>query len=197
MRIEELGRGVQQGSREVTLAVFTSPYPPPLRTVWRSLCEETVVMAATSSHSDLHTVPGMQVEHNRCSPTSVHVMTQQRRDGVLLYDGECGFCTRTVEVLARLSRSQHAVRPWQAEDVSRWGLTEAECAEAVQWAGNGRTASGPEAVREYLCGGPLVVRVLARVLINRLTLPLGWPLYRLIARNRHRLPPRSCAIPRG
>lgn len=110
--------------------------------------------------------------------------------GRLIYDGDCGFCTETASWFERrCALSEVAVQPWQALDLDRLGLTEQQARTEVWWVdAEGHTHGGHRAVGRALeaMGGawPLVGRVV------RLP-PASWaaaPVYRLVARNRHRLP---------
>ncbi|CAB4547042.1 MAG: DUF393 domain-containing protein [Actinobacteria bacterium] len=118
---------------------------------------------------------------------------------VLLFDGDCGFCTSSVGVLRRLVRRLPAVVPYQFTELDGLGVTAEQCAEAVQWVGaDGRVASGHLAVAEVLLaagrGWPLVGRALRAPGIS----PIAGAVYRWVARNRHRLPggTPACALGR-
>ena len=108
----------------------------------------------------------------------------------LLFDGCCGFCTRSIQWLSRLDRHQR-VRPVPCQlpgAPGRHGLTAAECAAAA-WAvdADGNRHRGAGAVNVALAaalGASLPVR-LYRVR------PVGWlqdVAYAWVARNRSRLP---------
>ena len=68
---------------------------------------------------------------------------------VLVFDGYCGFCTRTVGWLDRLDRRHRlAALPYQAGEVlARYGLTAQECDQAA-WAitADGRRYRGAGAI---------------------------------------------------
>ncbi|HWN29161.1 MAG TPA: DUF393 domain-containing protein [Actinomycetospora sp.] len=73
--------------------------------------------------------------------------------GRLVFDGECGFCTRCVDWLHRLDRQGRIdVQPLQAEGVpASIGATPGECHEAVQFMGpDGVRRSGADAVNGVL-----------------------------------------------
>jgi predicted DCC family thiol-disulfide oxidoreductase YuxK len=55
-----------------------------------------------------------------------------RERPVLLYDGECGLCTRVVSVALRLP-ADFDVRPWQGADLSAFAMSQATASQAVQW----------------------------------------------------------------
>ena len=68
---------------------------------------------------------------------------------VLLFDGDCAFCTSAVGVVERLRRApgDFAVLPWQRADLPAYGLTPERCTEALQWVGaDGRASSAQDAV---------------------------------------------------
>ena len=51
---------------------------------------------------------------------------------LLVFDGDCGFCTTAARFGQRRLRLEH-VEPWQFIDLDALGLTEAQCLQAVQW----------------------------------------------------------------
>jgi predicted DCC family thiol-disulfide oxidoreductase YuxK len=124
-------------------------------------------------------------------------------DATLVYDGDCGFCTRCAAFAERYVRRGEnrsvAVVAWQVADLDGLGLTASECAEAVQWVGgDGVRGAGPVAIAHLLGAGGPGGRLAGWLLARRPVLALAWPVYRWVARNRHRLPggSRACALPR-
>ena len=116
----------------------------------------------------------------------------------LVFDGDCGFCTRSVDLMPKSIARTTVVVPYQRADLASLGLTAEQCAEAVQWVGDdGSIASGSTACGRALQQGSLPWRILGTLL---LTPPLSWlsaGLYRLVAQNRMRLPggTPACALP--
>jgi predicted DCC family thiol-disulfide oxidoreductase YuxK len=110
------------------------------------------------------------------------------RTGTLVYDGDCGFCTRSAEWLA--ARGRATIQPSQTLDLDAVGLTEDDVASAAWWLdADGRVAGrGAEAAAEALktCRGPW--RLVGHVLYARPWRPLADAAYQLVADNRHRLP---------
>ncbi|MDG4823196.1 DCC1-like thiol-disulfide oxidoreductase family protein [Asanoa sp. WMMD1127] len=115
-----------------------------------------------------------------------------------VYDGDCAFCTMCARFLERWIPTKAVVIPWQFADLTTLRLTRAECVEAVQWSpAEGPTAAGPVAIARLLGTSTAPWRLAGRVLGLRPVTAVAWPLYRWVARNRHRLPggTAACAIP--
>ena len=116
----------------------------------------------------------------------------------MIFDGECGFCTASVDVIRRWIRPYADIEPWQRTDISRFGLTEEDCTTAVQFIdASGELTSGSRAVMAMLRTAPMPWPVVGRIG----DLPgIAWVAdrsYRWIAANRHRLPGSTpaCALP--
>jgi predicted DCC family thiol-disulfide oxidoreductase YuxK len=115
-----------------------------------------------------------------------------------LYDGDCGFCTASARVLRRYVRPDATIVAWQQADLDAFGVTEQACTEAVQWVQPGRPPlAGPYAIAAALLAGRVPWRPLGALLRLRPVAVLAWPVYRWIARNRHRLPggTAACEMP--
>ncbi len=117
---------------------------------------------------------------------------------MLLYDGDCAFCTTCVQLLERRIRPDAEIVAWQFADLPRLGVGEEQASEALQWVGaDGAVRSGHEAVAAMLGSSGGIWRGAGRALL----LPgLSWiaaHAYRLIARNRQRLPggTPACQLP--
>ncbi|HEY7047278.1 MAG TPA: DUF393 domain-containing protein [Jatrophihabitantaceae bacterium] len=120
-----------------------------------------------------------------------------RTRAVLVYDGDCGFCTRCVRVV-EWTRVRADIVAWQYADLDDLGLTQAEASDAVQWVEpDGTVRGGHEAVAAALMNAGRLWWPLGRVML----LPgLSWlaaRVYRLVADNRQRLPggTPACALP--
>lgn len=104
------------------------------------------------------------------------------RGPVLVFDGDCAFCTSCARLLARIGPAAEIV-PWQLADLDELGITAAQAAEAVQWIGaDGAVRTGHEAIAATLSTirGPLADRrpgaLAARCLdLGRGDLPPGCP----------------------
>jgi len=116
---------------------------------------------------------------------------------VLVFDGDCAFCTSSVRVLERWVARRPVIVAWQRADLQRLGLTVAQCTEALQWVdADGSRRQGAAAVAATLRHGRSGWAVLG-VLLDApgVRLIAAW-VYRWVARNRHRLPggTAACAL---
>jgi predicted DCC family thiol-disulfide oxidoreductase YuxK len=115
-----------------------------------------------------------------------------------VFDGDCAFCTTCANFVGRWVPTPAEVVAWQHADLAALGVTRAEAIEAVQWVSPGRAAlAGPEAIGALLRSSNLFWRPFGWVLAIPLVRMAAWPLYRWVARNRHRLPggTAACAVP--
>lgn len=119
---------------------------------------------------------------------------------LLVYDGDCGFCTRSVRLAGRLPvRVAVTPVPWQAADLAPLGITAQRAQrEVVFVAPSGRVSGGAAAVAALLrhCRGPW--RLAGDVVALPLVRAAAAGVYRIVAANRHRLPGATpaCQLPR-
>lgn len=117
---------------------------------------------------------------------------------MLVFDGDCAFCTSCARLLER-SGPQADVVAWQVADLDALGITAAQAAEAVRWvAVDGTVRSGHEALAAALgTTARPAWRIAGRALLLPGISPLAAAGYRLVARNRHRLPGGTSACATG
>jgi predicted DCC family thiol-disulfide oxidoreductase YuxK len=107
---------------------------------------------------------------------------------VLVFDGDCAFCTSCARLLERIG-PEAAIVAWQVADLDELGITEAQAAEAVRWVeADGTVRSGHEALAAALSEAGLPWRIVGRAILLPGVSRLAAAGYRLVARNRHRLP---------
>jgi predicted DCC family thiol-disulfide oxidoreductase YuxK len=107
---------------------------------------------------------------------------------VLVFDGDCGFCTSCARLLERIGPDAEVVA-WQLADLDELGITAAQAAEAVRWIGaDGTVRTGHEAIAATLSSAGRPWRIAGRAMELPGISPLAAAVYRVIARNRHRLP---------
>jgi predicted DCC family thiol-disulfide oxidoreductase YuxK len=112
----------------------------------------------------------------------------RREQPVLLYDGDCGFCTWCAGLLEKIGPDAEIVA-WQLTDLGELGVTEAQAAEAVQWVRvDGAVRSGHEAIAATLNRAGRVWKAIGRMILLPGISWLAAKAYRLVADNRYRLP---------
>jgi predicted DCC family thiol-disulfide oxidoreductase YuxK len=112
----------------------------------------------------------------------------ERVSGTLLFDGDCGFCTSSARVAARIAPAATVV-PYQRADLAALGVSAVDAAAALQWvADDGRVAAGGAAVAGLLRGAGGGWAVLGRLLDLPGIRVLAGVVYRVVAAQRHRLP---------
>ena len=118
---------------------------------------------------------------------------------VLLFDGDCAFCTSTVNALRRYVRPRANLQPWQRADLASLGVSEEQCQASIQWipAAGARAVTEGRAVAAVLKVGRQPWPLVAAVLGLPGVAAAADVAYRLIAANRHRLPGSTpaCRLP--
>ena len=120
---------------------------------------------------------------------------------ILLYDGDCGVCTRLSRVVTttvRRRREDFAVSAYQDADLPSLGLTPEQCDEALRWVdARGRVSSAQDAVARVLLAGKLPFKPLGALILLPGVNALAGVVYRWVALNRHRLPggTPACSLP--
>lgn len=112
-----------------------------------------------------------------------------------MFDGDCGFCTRSAEWARRRLTDDHQVVAWQRlPDVRLIGLTLDDVTSAAYWIDSeGRAHRGERGVAKTLLEIGGVWAIGGRLLLLPGISALAGVVYRLIARNRHRMPGGTAA----
>ena len=132
--------------------------------------------------------------------SEVHKHTAAAESPIFLYDGDCAFCTTSARFIERRIPTTAEVSPWQFADLDALGVTQDQAEAAVLWVADGEpTVAGPEAIARLLVDGGSWWRPLGRVLGLAPVRWLAWPIYRWVARNRHRMPggTAACSLPQA
>ncbi|MGP4052500.1 thiol-disulfide oxidoreductase DCC family protein [Streptomyces sp. 2A115] len=121
-----------------------------------------------------------------------------RTQPVLVFDGDCGFCTTSVRFAERRLRPRCEAVPWQFADLEALGVARERAEHEVLWVTpTGTVHGGAQAIAKALLsagrGWPLLGALLTLP-------PIRWAahgLYRLVASNRQRMPggTAACALP--
>jgi predicted DCC family thiol-disulfide oxidoreductase YuxK len=106
---------------------------------------------------------------------------------VLLFDADCGFCTRSAAWLGRIGLAAR-IEPLQGADLPALGVDATRAAREIPFVSADGVSYGAEAIGRALATGSAPWQVLGALLAHP---PLLWParwVYRLVAAHRHRLP---------
>lgn len=113
---------------------------------------------------------------------------------LLIFDGDCGFCTSSAEWVERQLPDQARVAPWQILDLAEFGLTEHDVRTAAYWVDpTGQTYRGHRGIGRTLIAIGGVWSIVGRLIV---TPPISWvarPVYAIIAKYRHLMPGASDA----
>lgn len=108
---------------------------------------------------------------------------------MLIYDGDCAFCTWTAKRGQRVLPAPVAIKPWQQTDLKEIGLDQAAAEHSVQWVIPGqKPQAGHRAIARWLIASGLPWSAAGHLM---LVPPVSWlaaGAYRLVANNRHRIP---------
>jgi predicted DCC family thiol-disulfide oxidoreductase YuxK len=108
---------------------------------------------------------------------------------LLIFDGDCAFCTGAAEVAGRRINRDAEVKPWQHTDLASLGRTELACRQAVQYRdGQGEWSSAGKAVAVLLRDSARPWSWLGRFLGVSGMSWLTERAYSWVATNRYRLP---------
>ena len=117
---------------------------------------------------------------------------------VLVFDGDCAFCSSSVRFAQRWIGHMPAAEPYQFADLDSLGLTEQQCNAAVQYvARDQHVYSAHDAVSALLLGAGRGWWLLGALMRVPGVHWLCGVAYRWMARNRHRLPggTPACSLP--
>lgn len=115
---------------------------------------------------------------------------------LLVFDGDCGFCTACTDWLAARLARQVRIEPYQVLDLGDLGLAEADVSHYAWWLDGEIRARGHRAIGHALraCRAPWPL--LGRLILTPPFSWLGRPVYRLVARLRGYLPGTTPACKR-
>jgi len=108
--------------------------------------------------------------------------------GLLIFDGDCGFCTKTARLFGDFAGDAAEVAPWQALNLDDYGLTKQDCATAAFWVQDGvayRAVDGfAKGLQVCKQPWPVVGKIMS-------VPPVSWvakAIYPIVAKYRYRLP---------
>jgi predicted DCC family thiol-disulfide oxidoreductase YuxK len=117
---------------------------------------------------------------------------------VLIFDGDCGFCTASVQWAQVRIRRLPTAQPFQFADLDALGLTRQACEQAVQFVDtDGSIHVGDQAIARALVVSGQGWKMLGRLMSLPGVRTVGAATYRFIAQRRHHLPGSSQSCDTG
>lgn len=108
---------------------------------------------------------------------------------VMVFDGDCAFCSSSVDVARRVATAGIVFVPYQTADLESLGIDRATCEAVVQYRDrDGRWHAGSDAVAMLLRESGMVWWLPGWVLMLPGVRVVASRVYAWVARNRHRLP---------
>jgi predicted DCC family thiol-disulfide oxidoreductase YuxK len=118
---------------------------------------------------------------------------------VLVFDGDCGFCTTTANWIKKNSKVAIEIAPYQWTDLNQYGLTTDEAAAKVQLVVGDKVFAGHYCMAKLLLIQPnVLLKALGSVMVATGLNPISAKVYEWIAANRQKLPggTPACKMPR-
>jgi len=112
-----------------------------------------------------------------------------KSEAVLIFDGDCGFCTTVANYLTKRTRVPVRAEAWQLTDLNQYGLTPEQTAVKVYFITQKGVFAGARAMAFLLSAQNNFFYYCIGKLLS--VPPFSWlavPAYMLIAKYRHKLP---------
>jgi predicted DCC family thiol-disulfide oxidoreductase YuxK len=118
---------------------------------------------------------------------------------ILIFDGDCGFCTTTANWIEKRSLTPVEIQPYQWAKLADFGLTEKEAADKVKLIFEGKIFAGHHCMAKLLLIQPnILLKFVGAVMVMPGLDPISAKVYEWVAANRHKLPggTPACKMPR-
>lgn len=107
---------------------------------------------------------------------------------LMIFDGDCAFCSSSARVLRRISRNRIPIRPYQFLKLEDFGLSAELTSKAVYYISGDRRYVAADAIARFLIESKTIWSLAGRILLIPGIRQIAKIVYYWIARNRHRLP---------
>lgn len=108
---------------------------------------------------------------------------------VVIYDGDCAFCSSAARFGKRRIAKQLQFLPYQLTDLNPYGLTVAQCEAALQFvASSGKIFTAQNAIAQLLIAGGGIWKFTGLLIKLPVINQIAAVGYKFTAANRHRLP---------
>ncbi len=107
---------------------------------------------------------------------------------VLIFDGDCKFCSSSARAFARMTKGRIETLPYQRADLAKLGVSLEQCEQAVQYLAKGEKYSGHLAIAQGLIDSKTLWSAAGYVLKWPVITSVAFVVYQWVSANRHRLP---------
>ena len=117
---------------------------------------------------------------------------------VLIFDGDCAFCSSSARVLRKMTRNRVLVTPYQYLNLTELGLSQDQTSKAVYYVTQTETFSAAKAIAKCLMGSKTPWAIAGFLMNIPVVISIAELVYAWVAKNRHRLPGGTpeCSLPR-
>lgn len=118
---------------------------------------------------------------------------------ILIYDGDCAFCSSTIRLIKQLMPQHPPMEPFQFLRTEDYGLTRQKCGEEIKYVNaNGQVYGGEAAFKNFFRDAGKAWKLIALIMSVPVVQQVSGLVYRWVARNRHKLPggTPTCSLPR-
>lgn len=125
-------------------------------------------------------------------------MNEKNSVGLLVVDGDCGFCLTSVRWIKRNMIKNLEFEMYQRLELGKFGLSEEECQKQVQYVYDSKIYAGAEAYAKLFSNSNNVgLRLLGLLMRTPIISQVTKLVYQLIAANRSKLPGGTpyCELP--
>ncbi len=118
---------------------------------------------------------------------------------VLIFDGDCAFCSSSARLLRRMTKNKIPIEPYQKLDLESLGLTSELTSKAVYFVSSSSRFVAAAAIAQALIESKTVWALAGWFLKLPVVRNIAKPIYYLVAANRHRLPGGTpeCQLPQS
>jgi predicted DCC family thiol-disulfide oxidoreductase YuxK len=117
---------------------------------------------------------------------------------ILIFDGDCAFCSSSARVLRKMTRNKVAIDPYQYLDLASYSLTQDQTSKAVYYVTKTEAFSAAKAIARCLIDARTPWSIAGFLLNIPVVISVGELVYTWVSKNRHRLPGGTpeCSLPR-
>jgi predicted DCC family thiol-disulfide oxidoreductase YuxK len=116
---------------------------------------------------------------------------------ILLFDGDCSFCSSSARVLKKIVGQKVEVLAYQHVDLEPLGILTTECELAVQFVAGNLRSSGHIAIADALIATKSIWSLAGHFIKLPVITSAGFLVYEWVSKNRHKLPggTPACQMP--